>query len=151
MKRFLLLGVIAIALSGCVSETSGRRGYDPYWDGYEARPVVIDRGRYRPRPVYRDDRPTYREPYRGPYRGPSRDDFRAARRDDDRRSDGRRFNERRSDVRDDGPGRRGPSTSIGRERIPEQSARAGSDLRPARAPGLRPSGPRPYTPPVRAQ
>lgn len=139
MKRFLLLSVMAVALSGCVSEYPGGRVYDPYRDGYERRRVVVYQDRARPRPIYRDDRPNDR----GPYRGPS---------DYDRRDD-RRPSDRRPDYRDDGPARRDPAPSIGRGRVSEQTFRPRSETRPPRTSDVRPSagGPRPYIPPVRPQ
>lgn len=72
MKRFLLLGTIAVALSGCVSEYPSYGGYDAYGDGYRDRPAFVDRDHYRTRPSYRDYRRSDRGDYRPSYREPSR-------------------------------------------------------------------------------
>lgn len=154
MKRFLLLGAMALGLSGCVSDYPGGRVYDPYWDGYEQERIVIYNDRARPRPIYRDDR-LYRDDrpsYRGPYRNVSRDARRASRRDEDRRTDNRRSEERRPERSADGLGRRGSSAAISGEGVSESTARVPSQTRAQRTPDTRPSiGPRPYTPPVRPQ
>ncbi|KQT60353.1 hypothetical protein ASG54_09350 [Aureimonas sp. Leaf460] len=144
-----MLGAIAVALSGCVADNPRYlRGYDPYWDGYEPRPGAVYRDEYRPRPIYRDDRPVYGDRYRGP----SRYDRVDRQRGDIRRSEERRSEPRQTDRRADVASRRDAAPAAGRGRISEEGTRPRVEtpktLPPAPAPS---AGPRPYTPPVRVQ
>jgi hypothetical protein len=103
MKRYLLLGAIALTLSGCVSEDPGYGSrYDRYPGAYDQRPVRVDRDRYRPAPIYRDDRAYRDDRYdRIDDRRSYRDYRRSDRRDDGRFQDNR--NSGRYDRRGDAP------------------------------------------------
>lgn len=166
MKRLLVLGAALLGLSGCVSEYPVYDDYPVYEPRpriYDPRPVVVYEDRYRPRPVYRDrdpywrddrrygryERPRYREdprPYydRPGYDRPRRDYDRPERVGYDRPGRPSRVAPPAYDRRNN-PGPAGPALvrpAPGAQ--PEINAGRAFGGRALPAPG---SGPRPYIPP----
>ncbi|WP_156369348.1 hypothetical protein [Aureimonas sp. Leaf324] len=171
MKRLLVLGAALLGLSGCVSEYPVYDDYPVYEPRpriYDPRPVIVYEDRYRPRPVYRDrdpywrddrrygryDRPRYREdprPYYGRpgydrpgYDRPRRDYDRPERVGYDRPGRPPRVAPPAYDPRNN-PGPAGPALvrpAPGAQ--PEINAGRAFGGRALPAPG---SGPRPYIPP----